>query len=84
MLISPQQKTFIYKANMNNNIYWTLSDRQLCDLELILLGAFKPLKTFLSKNDYESVIKNMRLSNGKLWPLPSILISTDTISSSTE
>ena len=77
MLISPQQKTFIYKANMNNNIYWTLSDRQLCDLELILLGAFKPLKTFLSKNDYESVIKNMRLSNGKLWPLPITLDMDD-------
>ena len=55
---------------MKNNIYWTLSDRQLCDLELILTGAFNPLKSFLSKDDYESVIKNMRLSNGKLWPLP--------------
>ena len=55
---------------MKNNIYWTLSDRQLCDLELILLGAFNPLKGFLSKDDYDSVIRNMRLSNGKLWPLP--------------
>ena len=55
---------------MKNNIYWTLSDRQLCDLELILLSAFNPIKSFLSKDDYESVIKNMRLSNGKLWPLP--------------
>ena len=55
---------------MKNNTYWTLSDRQLCDLELILLGAFNPLKSFLSRDDYESVIENMRLSDGKLWPLP--------------
>ena len=55
---------------MKNDIHWTLNDRQLCDLELILLGAFNPLKTFLSKIDYESVIENMRLSNGELWPLP--------------
>ena len=55
---------------MKNDIHWTLNDRQLCDLELILLGAFNPLKTFLSKIDYESVIENMRLSNGEIWPLP--------------
>ena len=55
---------------MKNNTYWTLSDRQVCDLELILLGGFNPIKSFLSRDDYESVIENMRLSDGKLWPLP--------------
>ena len=50
-----------------------LSERQLCDLELILNGGFNPLKSFLSRADYESVIKNMRLENGKLWPIPIIL-----------
>tara|TARA_B110000263_G_scaffold119247_1_gene103850 strand:+ start:1118 stop:2800 length:1683 start_codon:yes stop_codon:yes gene_type:complete len=47
-----------------------LSDRQLCDLELILNGGFYPLKTFLSKKDYECVLNNMRLQNGELWPIP--------------
>ena len=50
-----------------------LSDRQLCDLELILNGGFYPLTSFLSKKDYESVLNNMRLENGKLWPIPIIL-----------
>ena len=50
-----------------------LSERQLCDLELILNGGFNPLKSFLSRADYESVIKNMKLENGKLWPIPIIL-----------
>lgn len=56
--------------NSKNYLSWNLTHRQLCDIELILNGAFLPLKGFLSKADYESVIDNMRLSNGALWPIP--------------
>lgn len=48
----------------------TLSQRQLCDLELILNGGFAPLNSFMNKADYESVLEKMRLHNGKLWPMP--------------
>ena len=48
----------------------TLSERQLCDLELILNGGFHPLKSYLNKKDYESVLDDMRLSTGELWPIP--------------
>ena len=47
-----------------------LNERQICDLELILNGAFKPLNKFMGKKDYESVLDNMRLSTGELWPIP--------------
>ena len=47
-----------------------LNDRQLCDLELLASGAFSPLKGFMKRRDYESVIENMRLSDGTLWPIP--------------
>ena len=40
---------------------WTLSDRQICDLELILNGGFEPLNGFLGKRDFESVINDLRL-----------------------
>lgn len=30
-----------------------LTERQLCDLELILNGGFSPLEGFLNKKDYE-------------------------------
>ena len=50
--------------------YWKLSDRQLCDFELIMNGGFSPLKNFLNKKDYYSVLNNMRLDNGDLWPVP--------------
>lgn len=48
----------------------TLSERQLCDLELLLNGGFSPLKGFMSQSDYATVCSDMRLSDGTLWPMP--------------
>jgi len=47
-----------------------LNQRLLCDLELLLTGAFAPLKGFLTEKDYKSVVSKMRLSTGELWPIP--------------
>jgi len=47
-----------------------LTLRQICDLELLMNGGFNPLKGFLSEADYDSVIDNLRLSTGELWPIP--------------
>ncbi|MDH3431159.1 MAG: bifunctional sulfate adenylyltransferase/adenylylsulfate kinase [Gammaproteobacteria bacterium] len=49
---------------------WDLTERQLCDIELLLNGAFSPLEGFLNREDYDSVIKSMRLRSGVLWPIP--------------
>jgi sulfate adenylyltransferase len=49
---------------------WDLTERQLCDIELLLNGAFSPLEGFLDKADYESVVESMRLTSGVLWPMP--------------
>jgi sulfate adenylyltransferase len=49
---------------------WDLSPRQLCDLELLLNGGFSPLRGFMSRADYESVCRRMRLADGTLWPMP--------------
>ncbi len=48
----------------------TLNDRQLCDLELLLNGGFSPLTGFMGREDYESVVSRMRLTDDTLWPLP--------------
>ena len=58
------------KAEANNYPSLQLSDRHLCDLELIINGGFDPLTGFMSKNDYDSVISDMRLSDGSLWSMP--------------
>jgi sulfate adenylyltransferase len=52
---------------------WDLTARQLCDLELLLNGGFSPLPGFLSRADYERVCLEMRLANGRLWPIPVVL-----------
>ena len=49
---------------------WDLTPRQLCDLELLMNGAFSPLRTFMGRADYESVRDRMRLADGTLWPIP--------------
>ena len=49
---------------------WDLTPRQLCDLDLLMNGAFSPLEGFLTRADYEQVCEEMRLANGVLWPIP--------------
>jgi sulfate adenylyltransferase len=49
---------------------WHLTPRQLCDVELILNGGFAPLEGFLCQRDYQSVLDNVRLSCGRVWPMP--------------
>jgi sulfate adenylyltransferase len=47
-----------------------LSERNVCDLELLACGGFSPLTTFMGKADYERVLGEMKLADGSLWPLP--------------
>ncbi|KAF9469907.1 hypothetical protein BDZ94DRAFT_1329479 [Collybia nuda] len=48
----------------------TLTERQLCDLELITNGGFSPLEGFMNEKDYTSVVHTLRLENGLLFPMP--------------
>ena len=65
------------KSKANNYPSLKLSDRHLCDLELIMNGGFSPLTGFMSKNNYDSVINDMRLIDGSLWPIPITLDIND-------
>ena len=44
--------------------------RSLCDLELLLVGAFSPLIGYLNRDDYLEVLENMKLKTGEVWPMP--------------
>jgi sulfate adenylyltransferase len=47
-----------------------LSERGVCDLELLAVGGFSPLTRFMGRADYDSVVHAMRLADGRLFPIP--------------
>lgn len=62
----------------------TLNDHQLCDLELLAIGAFSPLDGFVIRSDYESILDRMSLQNGTIWPIPICLDVHETMARSLE
>lgn len=53
-----------------------LSAKQSCDVEMIGIGSFSPLTGFMKKADFDSVIKDMKLASGEIWPIP-VTLSVD-------
>jgi sulfate adenylyltransferase len=47
-----------------------ISERAACDLEMLAVGGFSPLAQFMGKADYERVLAEMRLADGRLFPIP--------------
>ncbi|GAX75961.1 hypothetical protein CEUSTIGMA_g3404.t1 [Chlamydomonas eustigma] len=52
------------------------SDRNACDVELLSVGGFSPLTGFLNKEEYESVVADLRLKSGVLFSIP-VVLDTD-------
>jgi sulfate adenylyltransferase len=53
-----------------------ISLRNRYDFEMLAVGAFSPLDGFMGEADFESVLENMRLADGTLFPLP-VTLSVD-------
>lgn len=47
-----------------------LFPRQQAELELLMNGAYSPLRGYMGQADYGRVLKEMRLADGTLWPAP--------------
>ncbi|MBT8087659.1 MAG: adenylyltransferase, partial [Gammaproteobacteria bacterium] len=69
-LYLPQSEAEAAKQAASDYPSWDLTERQLCDIELLLNGAFSPLEGFLNRDDYDAVVGGMRLADGTLWPMP--------------
>jgi sulfate adenylyltransferase len=50
-----------------------LTDRQLNDLEQLMVGGFSPLSGFMEHDDYVRVVDQMRLTDGSVFPMPIVL-----------
>lgn len=69
-LIAPAETRSELLARAKELSSLQLSERSLCDLELLATGAFSPLDRFMSSADYARVLGEMRLANGQLFPIP--------------
>ena len=69
-LFLSERRADLEKQQAGDLASWDLTPRQLCDLDLLMNGAFSPLEGFLTRDDYERVCDEMRLTNGVLWPIP--------------
>ena len=49
---------------------WTPGEAQLADLELLTIGAFEPLRGFMTSADLAAVAERGTLADGTPWPIP--------------
>ena len=66
----PPDQAMAWRKQKKLKAVWPLTLRQLCDLEMIMSGAFSPLTGFLTRADYDNVVARMRLQDGTFWPIP--------------
>ncbi len=61
-----------------------LTSRETSDLIMMAIGAFSPIRGFMGREDYQSVVENMHMADGTLWPIPITLsVSKDLVDSLT-
>jgi sulfate adenylyltransferase len=78
-LVASEQRAAQLRRASRDWPSWDLTPRQRCDLELLLTGGFSPLRGFLREADYRSVRDDMRLADGRLWPIPVVLDVPDAV-----
>jgi sulfate adenylyltransferase len=69
LLTSPHDREAL-KDHASQLLSLQVSDRVVCDLEMLAVGAFSPLDRFMGQADYQRVLDEMRLVNGCLFPIP--------------
>ena len=69
-LFAPDADRVVLKEASRDWPSHDLTERQLCDLELLANGGFSPLTGFMPQPDYDRVCSEMRLADGTLWPIP--------------
>jgi sulfate adenylyltransferase len=74
-LMVPAAERQAVKASVSRML--ECSDRQACDVELLVVGGFSPLLGFMHQQDYEAVVQSNRTTSGLLFGLPIVFDSDD-------
>ena len=69
-LLVPPEAVNDLKAYASHLPSVQLSERSICDLELLATGGFSPLNQFMSRDDHQRTLEEMRLTSGHLFPIP--------------
>jgi sulfate adenylyltransferase len=78
-LLVPQAELAEAKAYANTLLAIQISERAMCDLELLAIGGFSPLDQFMGQETLQRVLDEMRLPDGTLFPMPITLPVDDNI-----
>eukprot|EP01069_Polyplicarium_translucidae_P008939 Polyplicarium_translucidae@DN3274_c15_g1_i1.p1 len=81
MIAQAQSKEVAHDANADVGMQTTvrlpadlfLREREMCDLEMLVMGAFAPVTGYMTRRDYHSVLHTMRLTSGEVFPIPIVL-----------
>ena len=73
-LMVPEADRAAVKASATKSL--ECSDRNACDIELLVVGGFSPLRGFMHQEDYDAVVSGHRTAAGHLFGLP-IVMDTD-------
>ena len=73
LMVAPDQQEAV-KASANHVL--ECSDRNACDMELLVGGGFSPERGFMHQGDYDAVVAGHRTLSGYLFGLP-IVMDTD-------
>ena len=73
LMVSPDEREAV-KSSATTTL--ECSDRNACDVELLVIGGFSPLRGFMHQEDYDAVVAGHRTASGQLFGLP-IVMDTD-------
>ncbi len=69
-LMAPPEEIEELEAYASRLPAMRLSERSVCDLEMLATGAFSPLDRFMGQEDHQRVLDEMRLTSGHIFPIP--------------
>lgn len=73
LMVATDQQVAV-KASANQVL--ECSDRNACDVELLVVGGFSPQRGFMHQGDYDAVVSGHRTPSGYLFGLP-VVMDTD-------